>query len=59
VTTGRLAGSYPTFYYHAVGISVCLVVWLIARRGRYRLLTIRLPDHAAAFLCAIPLCRFG
>lgn len=53
VATGRLAGSHPTFYCHAAGMSVYLVVWLVARRGRYRLLTIRLLDHAATFLCAI------
>jgi serine/threonine-protein kinase len=53
VTTGRLTWSHPSFIYHAAGMSVYLVVWLLARRGRYSLLTIRLLDNAATFLCAI------
>jgi serine/threonine-protein kinase len=53
LATGRLSGSHPTFTYHAAGMSVYLVVWLIARRGHYRLLTIRVLDHSATFLCAI------
>jgi eukaryotic-like serine/threonine-protein kinase len=53
VTTGRLSWSHPSFIYHAAGMSVFLVVWLLARRGRYSLRTIRLLDDAATFLCAI------
>ena len=53
LAAGRLSLIHPSMITHVVGMATYLSVWLIARRGRYALRTIRGLENAAIILTAV------